>query len=172
MASAPPSPRPRTAQPWGTLARSLTLTAVLLCNASCALAVLGQPMVVPASSTPSAVQLRSATSSTTSSQYTQSSTQLDTGTTVTEYAAPNGMVFAISWQGPVLPDLGTLLGNYFATFRAEAELSRTQRNVGTPLRIEKSNLVVRSSGRMRNFSGSAYAPALVPAGLVIADVLP
>ena len=82
------------------------------------------------------------------------------------------MVFAISWQGPVLPDLGTLLGSYFATFRAEADLNLSQRNLGTPLRIENSNLVVHSSGRMRNFSGSAYAPALVPAGLVIADVLP
>lgn len=176
MASANPLQRPCAPLAWGAVGRTMVITAGLLCTASGALAVLGQPLAQPANSAPpsvpSALQLRSAATSAVASLYTSSSTQLDTGTIVTEYAAPNGIVFAIAWQGPVLPDLATLLGSYFATFRAEAELSRTQRNVGTPLRIDKGNLVVRSSGRMRNFSGNAYAPALVPAGLVITDVLP
>jgi hypothetical protein len=71
-----------------------------------------------------------------------------------------------------LPDLSSLLGNYFPTFREKADASRASRNVGTPFRIDSEGLVVRSSGRMRNFSGYAYAPNLIPAGVNIGDILP
>ena len=38
--------------------------------------------------------------------------------------------------------------------------------------MARDGLVLRSNGRMRQFFGYAYAPALVPAGLNIQDVLP
>ena len=176
MAVLIPNKPPRQQRTWlSTIARPIALSTVLLAYASGALAVLGQSLQATSNaataSVPASVQLQSTTAAT-ASLYTQTSTLLDTGTRVTEYATPAGMVFAIAWQGPVLPDLGTLLGSYFSTFKTEAERSRSQRNLGTPLRIETSNLVVRSRGRMRNFSGNAYAPALIPAGLVMTDVLP
>ena len=158
-----------------TISRPIALATLLTAHASCALAVLGQSVQAvsntASTSVPASELLRSATTAT-ASLYTRTVTLLDTGTSVMEYATPVGIVFAISWQGPVLPDLGMLLGSYFSTFKTEVERNRAQRNLGTPLRIETANLVVRSNGRMRNFFGSAYAPALLPTGLLITDVLP
>jgi hypothetical protein len=38
--------------------------------------------------------------------------------------------------------------------------------------VNLDGLVLQSSGRMRNFQGFAYAPALIPAQLNIHDLLP
>jgi hypothetical protein len=117
---------------------------------------------------PAAVQLRSASAA----AYTVHTSVLDTGTTVQEYATPAGVVFAVAWRGPVLPRLDTLLGSYFAAFTFGTNASRGQRSVGTPLYVDSTQLVVRSSGRMGHFSGDAYAPSLVPGGISIGDVFP
>ncbi len=106
------------------------------------------------------------------SSYTTQVQQLDTGTIVNEYITTAGVVFAVSWEGPVLPDLSVLMGSHFNSFRAKADASRTKRNIGTPLHIDDGSLVVHSAGHQRAFFGSAYVPALVPSGLNIRDVLP
>jgi hypothetical protein len=103
--------------------------------------------------------------------YTRHEVQLENGTTVREFVTPEGLVFAVAWRGPVLPDLQALLGNYFKTFKAETEQARTMGRRGSPVSIERDGLIIRSSGRMRNFFGYAYAPSLVPAGVNISDVL-
>ena len=103
--------------------------------------------------------------------YTVHKTQLENGTTVHEYATPAGPVFAVAWQGPVLPDLDVLLGGYFNTFKLETEQARLLGRRGAPVDMTRDGLVVRSNGRMRNFFGHAYAIDLVPAGLAIKDVL-
>jgi Protein of unknown function (DUF2844) len=143
-------------------------------------AVLGgavTPAAASTTTTPAAVQLRSAgagagASTNASALYTVHTTVLDTGTTVQEYATPDGVVFAVAWQGPVLPRLDTLLGSYFAVFTTGVNATRSQRSVGTPLVLDSTQLVVRSSGRMGRFSGHAYAPSLVPGGVTIGDVFP
>jgi hypothetical protein len=103
--------------------------------------------------------------------YTVQETQLENGTTVREYATPAGMVFAVAWQGPVLPDLDVLLGGYFNTFKLETDQARLLGRRGAPVDMARDGLVVRSNGRMRNFFGHAYALDLIPAGLAIKDVL-
>ena len=103
--------------------------------------------------------------------YTVQKTQLDNGTTVQEYATPAGLVFAVAWQGPVLPDLYVLLGNYFSTFKFETDQARLQGRRGAPVDMSRDGLVVRSNGRMRNFFGHAYVADLVPAGVSIKDIL-
>ena len=103
--------------------------------------------------------------------YTVHESLLDSGTTVTEYATPAGAVFAVSWRGPVLPDLNALLGEYFKAFTEEAQQARTAGRRGSPIAMDTGALVVRSNGRMRNFFGSAYAPALVPADVNVKDAL-
>ena len=83
--------------------------------------------------------------------------------TVTEYSA-QGIVFAIRWSGPVMPDLSHLLGIYFSQYTAKMPLPAAAiRN--KPIAIVTPNLAVHASGHMRAFSGSAYAPGLAPAGL-------
>lgn len=104
--------------------------------------------------------------------YTTQVQQLDTGTVVNEYITTSGVVFAVSWEGPVLPDLSVLMGSHFNSFRAKADAGRSKRNIGTPLHMDDGSLVVHSAGHQRAFFGSAYVPALVPSGLNIRDVLP
>lgn len=149
------------------------LLAISACEAG---ATLGQaPMVAPAATSlagvPSA-RLLAATPSTRSSRYTVHEVLLENGTRVQEYATPAGLVFAVSWRGPVLPELSSLLGAYFPTFQLEVDQARMQGKRGSPVHIERDDLVVRSNGRMRNFFGHAYAPALIPTGVNINDVLP
>ena len=105
-------------------------------------------------------------------RFTVHQTRLESGTTVMEYATPAGLVFAVSWRGPVLPDLSALLGVYFNTFKLETDKVRFAGRRGSTLKIERDGLIVSSNCRMRNFFGYAYAPGLVPAGLDIKNVLP
>ena len=97
--------------------------------------------------------------------------QLENGTLVREYANMAGLVFAVSWRGPVLPNLSELLGGYFSSFMQQVDQARAMGKRGSPVNLESADLVVRSSGRMRSFFGHAYAPALIPAGVTIQDVL-
>lgn len=106
-----------------------------------------------------------------SAPYSQHERVLGSGTLVREYSRADGLVFAVSWGGPVLPDLNELLGQYFATFMDGVKQDRQSGLRGSPLHFSRDGLVVRSNGRMRNFVGDAYAPALVPAGVEINDVL-
>lgn len=155
--------------------RILLLGLVLAGSASEGVAALGKvPSTFSAASSASPApgpRILSATSTARSSLYTLHEVQLENGTTVREYATPAGLVFALAWRGPVLPDLSALLGDYFDTFKVETDQTRTRASRGSPVNIERDGLVVRSNGRMRNFFGHAYAPSLVPAGVNINDVL-
>jgi hypothetical protein len=103
--------------------------------------------------------------------FTVHESQLDNGTLVREYANTAGFVFAVSWRGPVLPNLSELLGDYFSIFKQQVDQARAMGKRGGPVSLEGADLVVRSNGRMRSFMGHAYAPALIPAGVTIQDVL-
>lgn len=141
------------------------------------MAALGQaPSVLPSAAAVSgsvpAVKLLAAKPLAQNPSYAVHERQLETGTLVREYATPAGLVFAVSWRGPVLPDLSELLGHYFSTFKTETVQARAAGKRGAPVNMELDDLVVRSNGRMRNFFGHAYVPGLIPAGVLINDVLP
>jgi hypothetical protein len=108
------------------------------------------------------------TVSSTMSNYVVRDTTLTAGTQVREYIAANGIVFAVTWDGPVLPDLKALLGKYFDTMVAESKkmprAGRSQIGVNLP------EVVINSGGHMRAFEGSAWIPAQFPAGFSAADV--
>ena len=78
----------------------------------------------------------------------------------------SGKVFAVSWQGPWLPNLQQLLGPYFADYTSV----QNQRHSRGPLLIHQSNLVVQSSGHMRSFVGRAYVPDMLPQGVRVEDI--
>lgn len=130
-------------------------------------------MAVPplASTAVPAARILAATSEVRSSLYTSHPQQLENGTLVQEYATPAGLVFAVSWQGPVLPDLSLLLGEFFSGYKVETDRARALGKRGSPVSVMSNKLVVRSSGRMRSFAGYAYAPELIPTGVNINDVL-
>jgi hypothetical protein len=104
--------------------------------------------------------------------YTVQETQLESRTVVREYATPAGQVFAVTWQGPVLPNLQTLLGGYFPAFEQETAQARQAGRQRSRVLMQTPGLVVQSSGRMGRFMGHAYAPDLVPAGVDIQALLP
>ena len=94
--------------------------------------------------------------------------QLPSGTVVREFVSPAGKVFAVTWQGPTLPDLQQILGeDNFQTFIGSPIAQRSPRRLRL---VQHDRLVVESAGGPRAFSGRAYVPALVPAGTRMADL--
>lgn len=96
----------------------------------------------------------------TQSAYSVCVMTLPSGTLVREYVASNGIVFGVAWEGPTLPDLKTVLGASFDEYVAAGATRR-----GTPLAVSSRDLVVYSGGHLRAFSGHAYLPQAVPAGV-------
>lgn len=89
------------------------------------------------------------------------------GVHVREYLS-GGKVFAVSWQGPFIPDLERMLGAYYARYAQAASAPRAGSH--RHLRIEQPGLVVESNGRMRAFYGRAWDPALLPQNFTVADI--
>ncbi len=90
------------------------------------------------------------------------------GTLVKEFVSPGGTVFAVSWRGPVMPDLAQVLGTrYFAMLKAAQKAKRLGHY---HLQVRSPQLVVHAGGHMRQFFGVAYVPALVPPNLSLSDL--
>ena len=85
------------------------------------------------------------------------------GGVVREYVSPAGKVFAVSWQGPFVPNLQQLLGSYFPYLQQYAQAQTGRR--GGPLLIQNENFVFTSGGHMRGYHGRAYVPSLLPTNL-------
>jgi len=92
--------------------------------------------------------------------------QLPSATTVKEYVSPAGMVFAITWQGPAMPDLQQVLGRYFAAY---VEAVKNQR-AGGARAMQHSGLVVQTGGHMRAYFGRAYVPPMLPRGVTAEEI--
>jgi hypothetical protein len=86
-----------------------------------------------------------------------------TGTVVREFVSSEGTVFAVAWQGPFMPNLRQLLGDYFAPFSEAAQAQMAHRPGRRPLLVRGPGFVVESGGRMRAFHGRAYLPDRLPA---------
>lgn len=90
------------------------------------------------------------------------------GVHVREYVSRSGVVFAVCWDGPFLPDLRQLLGVHFVTFKSE--VARTPHAGHSQVSIVRPEVVIQSTGHMRSFRGSAFIPAAVPAGVTSAQI--
>jgi Protein of unknown function (DUF2844) len=91
------------------------------------------------------------------------------GMRLREFQNRSGVVFAVVWSGPAMPDLQKLLGASYQTYTT-AVAAANHPGLKRPVRIATSDLVVESEGHMRTFSGRAYLPALIPAGTSAADL--
>ncbi len=88
--------------------------------------------------------------------------QLPSGTVVHQYVSPDGVVYAITWKGPRMPDLRELMGTYFDKM-AQAERAPTG---GHNFVIRRGDdLVMKGIGHHGWFSGRAWVPSRVPAGV-------
>jgi hypothetical protein len=91
------------------------------------------------------------------------------GTTINEYATSTGKIFAYTWSGPTSPDLRQLLGTHFSDYQSGAALARGQSGLHAG-RVAQSGFVVEAGGRMRGYTGRAWLPDAVPAGVSIDDL--
>lgn len=112
----------------------------------------------------------SSSSSSSSSAYSVQQTTLANGTVVREYLATDGSVFGVAWNGQQMPDLSALLGSYFPQYVAGVKASRAAGRVRGPGVVEQSGLVVHSGGHMGAFSGQAWLPQALPAGVSASDI--
>ena len=95
------------------------------------------------------------------------------GTVVREYVSPSGVVFAVSWSGPAMPNLQQTLGRYFAEYTTSVRSQLTARGMHpghNHVEVHSPSLIVHSGGHMRQYFGLAYAPVLVPQNLSISDL--
>ena len=102
------------------------------------------------------------------SNYVTRDTTWATGTRVREYISAGGIVFAVTWEGPFLPDLKALLGKHFDTMVADS--ARMPRAGRSRIAMSGREAVINSGGHMRAFEGSAWLPAEFPAGFTADDV--
>jgi hypothetical protein len=100
------------------------------------------------------------------STYTVHEMKSPNGTVVREYVSQSDeRVFGVTWQGPTIPDLKQLLGTYFQRYSEAAKSERESRVGRRPLNVQKPGLIVQTAGHMGAFSGRAYDPELLPAGV-------
>jgi hypothetical protein len=91
------------------------------------------------------------------------------GTAVREYVSPDGIVFAIAWNGIRHPDLMALLGSYAGPY--SQALKKTLRQPGaTHFSLKADGVVVQKWGHVRNLRGRAYAPDLIPPGVSLDEI--
>lgn len=105
--------------------------------------------------------------STERSTYRLHEIQLPSGTRLREFAAANGTVFAVAWDGPTKPDLHQALGKYFDVYVAAAKGAHRPR---THLQINETGFAMEAGGHMRAYTGRAYLPQAVPAGTALEEI--
>jgi hypothetical protein len=96
---------------------------------------------------------------------------LNSGTVVREFVSTtSGNVFALTWQGPRVPNYKDILGIYSERYLRPmgTDLIRvggvSQRSLNSP------DLVVQSFGHFGGFHGCAYLPLEFPAGLTPSEL--
>jgi hypothetical protein len=89
------------------------------------------------------------------------------GVTIREYVLSTNVVFAVTWDGPVRPNMRALLGSYFANYVASGQGG--VRGSG-PLIEGSDDFRIESAGRLGRFFGMAWVPRLMPAGVRPGDL--
>jgi hypothetical protein len=116
-----------------------------------------------------AAQLHGAVNSASAQQFDIEEISADSGIRVREFLNQSGVVFAVSWSGPVMPDLQRLLGAHYAAYCAGLA-APTHAGLHRSVRFASPDLVVESGGHLRAYAGRAYLPALIPAGVIVPDL--
>ena len=112
-------------------------------------------------------QLEAALEITGAAKFSLHQLRLPSGTVVREYVSPSGMVFAVTWRGPVPPDLQQVLGRFFDDFAAAV---RTQDAGSGARRVQAAGLVAQSGGHMRAFFGRAWLQPMLPRGVLAEEI--
>lgn len=158
--------------------QSVFLTAVLALGAASLLDLSARPAHAglgagTASIEPDRASMKGQLRSRSEAGYSVDEITTPAGTVVREYVSPAGVVFAVSWYGPSMPNLQQAFGSYFSQFEAAVQARRAQEprlRGHNHLDINTSSLVVHAMGHMRHYLGVAYVPALMPTNLSVSDL--
>lgn len=93
--------------------------------------------------------------------------QTDGGNVVREFVSPDGNVFGVAWTGHQMPEYSQLLGSYMDFINKAAQ---SRNNHRAPLVIQQPGFVFSAFGHMRFYSGHAYIPGMVPAGVTPEEI--
>jgi hypothetical protein len=141
----------------------LGLSLVIILTVQDTLAALGESVDSVESDRESLTAVRGAV--TAHREYTVHVIKTDS-TVIREYVSPQGIVFAIAWNGLVHPNLTELLGSYEGEY--QEALRQTPRKQGRrQLHVKTDRVVVQKWGHIRDMKGRAYAPDLIPPGVSI-----
>ncbi len=141
----------------------LSSTLVLLAWLSCAHASLGDEA---ASIISDAAQLNGVVQPEAGSALNPVVISVDNGISVHEYVDASGRVFAVAWSGPAVPDLRILLGTYYPAYTSGlASLVNPGRQ--RAVQVIAANLVVRTAGHLRAYSGLAYLKDRLPSSTTL-----
>ncbi|BAN22899.1 putative uncharacterized protein [Caballeronia insecticola] len=91
------------------------------------------------------------------------------GIVVREYVDSSGKVYAVSWRGPAMPSVQSLLGAYFDTFREGANATAGAAGLHTA-RVAQGDLIVENRVRLREYSGRAWLASALPPGVNTTDI--
>ena len=100
-------------------------------------------------------------------RFTVQEMQTSEGTLIREYISPQGIVFALTWQGHFMPNLRQTLGRFFAPYNNSVQAVRKGRSA---VSVVTPELIVHSRGRPRAFFGLAYLPQALPAGVTLDEL--
>ncbi|MFL9858160.1 DUF2844 domain-containing protein [Paraburkholderia madseniana] len=125
------------------------------------------PSMLRATPKPAAAASTGAANATATAPYTVRESLDADGVTIREYVLPSNVVFAVTWEGPIRPDMKALLGSYFPNYVNAGE-SRV-RGPG-PMVEGNDDFRVESAGRLGHFFGVAYLPRLKPASVRPGDL--
>ena len=89
------------------------------------------------------------------------------GTSVQEFAAHDGVVFAVNFSGPEMPDLKSVLGAHYETYMTAARARRGSHHL---LSFEADGVVVTIVKSQRGFQGNAHVTAAVPRGVDVMEL--
>lgn len=147
----------------------LGMIAVLLCYATLAQAALGGDSAsVDADWLQMKVASAARQSLTANGSYSVHEMPLPSGTLVRQYVSNAGVVFAVTWFGPFIPDLRQLLGAYFDVMVARQS---AQSNVSRRFFSQnEADLVIESGGHQGRFAGRAYLKSVIPAGITAQEI--
>jgi hypothetical protein len=87
------------------------------------------------------------------------------GTVIREYVSPAGKVFAVTWHGAWPPDMRQLLGTYFPQYQEAIKAEASAHPIRRAVQIVQPEFVFQQGGHPRHFTGRAYLPQMLPAGV-------
>lgn len=126
-----------------------------------------QPLLRAATSNAASASISTSTSTSTSVAYTLRASRDANGVIVREYVLPSNVVFAVTWDGPVRPDMSALLGSYLPN--AVAASAMRARGTG-PLIERNGDFQIESAGAPGHATGKAFLPRLVPTNVRVEDL--